>query len=476
MRLLAALLLAVPLSAHVGSPDVFFEGQAGPYRLLVTIRPPEVIPGVAQIEIRTTSPDVREVRIVPLRVTGPGATLAPVPDEAQRSKDDLQFYTGSLWLMNTGAWQVRVQVDGPSGPGTLSVPVPAASTRVLAMQTSLRVTLVILLLVLFFGIVSIIGAGTREAQLEPGVEPDAPTRTRSRIVMSATAVALLAVLWLGNQWWKSEAGEYQQKLFKSLELRAKLAGANQLALELHDPGWLNRRLDDLVPDHNHLMHLYLIRVPELDQVWHLHPERTGDGTFLQALPSLGPGRYAVYGDIVHETGFSETATGQIELPAVAGQPLTGDDAGSNGPPLAKADYNSGVASLSDGYRMIFDRASAPYHARRPYELHFRIEDPAGNAAQGMELYMGMQAHAAVVATDGSVFAHLHPSGSVSMAALQLIGDKNMASEHMMMHHQALPPDFSIPYGFPKPGAYRIFVQSKRADTVETGFFDIRVEN
>ena len=50
---LAALFCAVPLAAHVGSPDVFYEGEAGPYHLLVTIRPPQVIPGVAQIEIRS---------------------------------------------------------------------------------------------------------------------------------------------------------------------------------------------------------------------------------------------------------------------------------------------------------------------------------------------------------------------------------------------------------------------------------------
>jgi len=46
--------------------------------------------------------------------------------------------------MNTGAWQVRVQVDGPQGPGTLSVPVPAAATRVLPMQKSLGAILVVL--------------------------------------------------------------------------------------------------------------------------------------------------------------------------------------------------------------------------------------------------------------------------------------------------------------------------------------------
>src|SRR5215469_588820 len=164
-------LCALPLFAHVGSPDVFYEGQAGPYRLLVTIRPPEVVPGVAQIEIRSSSPDVRQIRIVPLRLTGPGAKFAPIPDVAQRSQEDPQFYTGALWLMNTGTWQVRVQVDGAQGPGTLSVPVPAAATRMLPMQKGLEAVLIVLGLVLFFGMVSIIGAGTGEAQLEPGLQP-----------------------------------------------------------------------------------------------------------------------------------------------------------------------------------------------------------------------------------------------------------------------------------------------------------------
>jgi hypothetical protein len=36
-------------------------------------------------------------------------------------------------------------------------------------------------------------------------------------------------------------------------------------------------------------------------------------------------------------------------------------------------------------------------------------------------------------------------------------------------------EISFPYGFPKAGLYRIFVQIKRSGRVQTGVFDAHVE-
>jgi len=44
-----------------------------------------------------------------------------------------------------------------------------------------------------------------------------------------------------------------------------------------------------------------------------------------------------------------------------------------------------------------------------------------------------------------------------------------------MSSAPLPPEVSFPYGFARPGEYRIFVQIKRAGQVETGVFDAQVQ-
>ena len=278
-------------------------------------------------------------------------------------------------------------------------------------------------------------------------------------------------------------------------MTAALAQGDVLDLKVHDPGWLSKRkLDDLIPDHDHLMHLYLIRLPAMDVVAHLHPQSVGTGEFRLELPSLPAGSYHLYSDVVHADGFPETIVGEVSLPAVVGKPLAGDDTkgaaaavgahpeesicNENAPgtaqPRPKAEQHF---KLADGYTMVWKRPEC-LSARTPMELQFELLNPAGDPPHDMALYMGMAGHAAFLKTDGTVFAHIHPTGTVSMAAFMMANphlpmtDKAMADMPGMHGAQApLPNAVGFPYGFPSAGVYRIFVQMKHAQTVETGVFD-----
>ena len=103
---------------------------------------------------------------------------------------------------------------------------------------------------------------------------------------------------------------------------------------------------------------------------------------------------------------------------------------------------------------------------------FRLDDEAGQPVRDLELYMGMPGHAVFVRRDRGAFAHVHPSGSAPMAALEIAAQGNVPHAP---HDAGLPPTVSFPYGFPEPGDYRIFVQMKRGGVVVTAAFDARVE-
>ena len=473
------LTFALPGLAHVNSPDVFFDGYAGQYHLLVTIQPPTVLPGIAHIQIRSATNDIETIKVLPLKMVGEAAKLAPTPDMAQRSQQDPQLFIGKLWIMTRGSWKVQVDVAGARGEGKLFVPLPAISTHSAKMHAALGILLACLGLLLVTGIVGIVGAAVRESSLPAGQEPAPELRRRGYRREVIAAVLVLGAIIFGDRWWSAEAAANARLNYKVPHLSAELQNNNRLLLTLQNPNVaeVDRYgvrspdklvLSDLVPDHGHLMHFFLVSMPDMKSFWHLHPEQMGQGRFTLDLPSIPAGRYEMYADILHGTGFPETQVGQIDLPAISGKALSGDDSGV--PDLAASDSAS---PLSDGYKMVWERDAAPLRANVPQWFRFRIEDRNGYPAIDMENYMGMAAHAAIISTDGTIFAHVHPTGSVPMAA-EMLAEGSAHDMNAMMHSRP-GAEVSFPYGFPRSGDYRIFVQVRRAGHVQTGVFRAHVE-
>ena len=481
MKRLAILLLLLLLPcagyAHVGSKDVFQTVHAGPYVFFVTVRPPNVVPGVATVEIRSSGDAVNDIRITPLPVTGEASRHPPAADVMQQNAADKAFFTGAVWMMAGGAWQVRIEADGAAGRQVSTVPVVAVPIAVLRMQKPMGVALGLLGLFLVLSMAGVIAASVREARLAPGVQPGHQLRRRGLVTMAASLVLMALAVWAGGKWWNVEAADYAENIYKPAPTTATLRG-NQLDLNIENvlPKDARRHLvnDDYIPDHGHLMHLYAIREPEMDAAFHLHPQMVADGDFRDILPGMPSGHYRLYGDVVHANGFPETLLAEVNIPAgMPGTPLSPEDAEAHPMPLSAGTLGASYR-LPDGYTMVWDRP-ATLAASTGYSFHFTLLDPQGRAATNMQPYLGMAGHAAFVKTDGTVFAHTHPDGSAAMADVML-ADASLDSAPAMadMAPTHINPSVVFPYGFPTPGRYRIFIQMKHDSTVETGVFDASV--
>jgi len=477
-RLVAALLaLLAPAVAfaHVGSPDVIFEGTAGPYPLRVIVRTPGVIPGLADVVVRLLGEPASEVALQPVPWDAPKGSGAPPPDRAEPVRGEKGLYSGSLWLMSGGSYAVRVEVKGAAGSGSVMVPVAAVATRTLEMTWGMTAVLLVLAGLLYFGMVSIVTAATREAVLPPGEIPDTRRRLYGYIARAIALLLVAAAYGGGMQWWRNVDALYQKRLYRPIRLATTVrtvSDARVLRLAFDDDEEREQQFGALMPDHGKLMHLFLIREPALDAIAHLHPTPAGKRDVFEApLPAVPAGRYRLYADITHESGFAQTLTDSVVVPASAsaraGDP---DDSWHTGAPAAEPATNVG-----GGYALVRDGAGATLTAKTEQALRFRLIDPQG-AMVAPEPYMGMAAHAVITRDDGSVFVHLHPSGTISMASRMLFesDSKGAAADPHAGHHPAVDPVLSFPYEFPQPGRYRMWVQAKAAGVVRTGAYDLIV--
>lgn len=502
--------LAVSFSAdgHVGSPNVFFEGPAGAYPVRIVVRPPGVIPGLAEISVRVFTNQVARVRVVPIR-WDTGRTGAPPPDEARLVAGESNLYSAQLWFMRGGAQSVEVSVEGGLGAGTVTVPVNAVATRVLAMPANLGMILAIGGGILVGMLALIVGGAVRETALPPGTGPNRKRIWGARAATLGTVVIIALILRWGEAWWDDEASDYRlRRLYHPMAVSAEVvAGARGPALQLHLNDENFQFTSPLMPDHGKLMHLFLVREADRTAFAHLHPKRIDLNTFAVRLPDLPGGRYRLYADVTYETGYADTLTASVEVPEkidVGRNQNRGNDSDPDdawkvsgksevGPPPEGGHPRS---ELSRGYVMEWIRESALVE-NRDVKMRFAIRRADGSAVSP-EPYMGMLGHLILQNADGTVFTHLHPSGSYSMVARQLFEMRAEGkaplrvansssdpvctvpplSEAQVQWLRANPLDadgaVSFPFAFPKAGSYRLWVQMKVDGQIETGVFDASV--
>jgi len=476
--------IAVLASAHVGSPDTYFEGPAGPYAVRVIVRSPGVIPGRAEVTVRMLRADpVRRVLVLPI-YGDPRAAALPPPEEARPVTADSTLFSTAVWLMRRGSYGLKVIVESADAAGSVIVPVTAVALRRLPPGTALAVVLVSLGALLYAGAVILVGAATQEAVLEPGAAPDRRRLRHARIARGVTAVVLALLVLAGCAWWHAIDVRYRTGLYRPVAAGVtvrSIEGARRLRLT---PGGATRADRErpwtrLLPDHGHLMHLFLVADSSGDGFAHLHPLARDLTTFEASLPPLPAGRYKVYGDVVHDNGFAETLVAMAELGAAGGSDWRRSDPDDSWlEPAAAGDPTARAARLADGATMTWERDARPIVVNRDAPLAFTVTASNGRPAV-LEPYLGMAGHLVLTSDDGAVFTHLHPAGTVPPAAQQAFEPRVHAGRPPFRHASAmlpaLPGAVSFPYAFPKPGRYRLWVQVKRGGRVLTGAFRVTVE-
>jgi hypothetical protein len=476
---LAAVLLA---SGHVGTDDVFFAGSAGAWDVRVTVRSPGVIPGLADISVRVAQPGVDRV-LVTARELREGMGHAPPPDIAEPVRGESDLHASQLWLMVRGSYEVIVTVEGARGTGVARIPIVARATKQLAMSRTLAAFVFASGVFLIVGLLTLFGAAARESVLQPGENPSPADRRRGRRTTAIAAVTLALVLFGGWTWIRAEARAHRERLDRPWDAEAStrtVEGARMLDFAITDPLWVNRdneewrtrnqryRRSDIIPDHGKMMHMFVVREPGMDAFAHIHPVRLDDSHFTVPFPPLPAGTYRVYADITHEDGFAHTLYSRVVVGDGASATDDPDDAWWVAP-AAGGSTSSGTAALKDGSALRWLNAGEPLVAGADAELVFRVEDAAGDVV-ALDPYMGMQGHAMLNREDGDVFVHLHPGGTISMAAYAVLGDAGMPAG---MHADA---DGAIrfPLVVPEAGRCRIWVQVRRGAEILTGAFDTEI--
>jgi hypothetical protein len=488
-RWLLPVALFVALTAHVGSPNVVYDGEAGPYGVRVVVRPPMVVPGRAEVIVQLAA-GTAHVTIRPVFWRA-GVAGAPTGDDAPRVAGSANVYSGQIWLMSRGSYSVYVTVSGARGTGTAIVPVTSFATGRLGLSTGLAAILVALGAVLFVGLITIVRAATGEALLEPGERMTDATRRRARTAMLVATPVLGLLVFGGARWWGSVDGDYERTMYRPPAVDAKVervdGGGYALDLRVHDTAAFHAIFAPVIPDHGKMMHLFVVSEGNHYFFGHFHPTEMDSLHFRGVLTGMPPGEYNLFGDIVLANGLSQTVTASFDWPldTATVSSKDPDDATWHSDSSGVGDAAHPVM-IGDGLSIIWTGGNKPIVANEAVDLRFEVRDGSGTVAR-LAPYLGMAAHAVVLKSDESVFIHLHPMGTVSTSAQQTFaardrGDTTASGRPMLADTTSMGMPMSMdgrldfPYEFPKAGRYRVWVQVRPSigARVLTGAFDLDV--
>ena len=491
MKIIVFIILFIAsIYADIGHYNFTFEGKAFNKTIRALVKPPGVVPGISNITINTLNQSIDSIKIQPVKWHGKitsyphlkaGPQGAPPADLMHKLDGADNFFAGELWLMDFGAYNINIELFKGDNREIINIPINSIATEIKPMSFQISLILFCLMLLLLFGATNIITIAYRESTTPYNQNINSEKIKKSKLVMLCSFGLLLFMLYAGNNWWNDTEIAYRENLYVPMENEVKLitnGKQNILQIFFTDDLWLGGMIPDLMPDHGKIMHLYLIN-ENYSQLCHLHPKRNKENKdlFEVVLPGIEYGKYYLYMDITLESGFSSTLTNQISYMA--------DN-------IKQLKYNNLTSDKDDSYISNFTQYQLQwinqkdnFNISEDINLTFQTQTLDGLPSK-IEPYIQMGGHGAILKEDLSVFIHIHPIGTISMASQELYNQNDtiensgicyfgVADDSLKTYFKNQNSIVSFPpINLDKPGNYIMWIQAKSEGEIITQKFNFQI--
>ena len=133
MKIISFIILFITsIYADIGHYNFTFEGEAFNQTIRVLIKPPGVVPGIANITLNVFDQSIDSVKIQPVKWHGKitsyphlkaGPQGSPPADLLNKVEDEESFFFGELWLMDFGAYNINIELFKGKSSEIINIPI-----------------------------------------------------------------------------------------------------------------------------------------------------------------------------------------------------------------------------------------------------------------------------------------------------------------------------------------------------------------